>query len=321
MTSTNTDHQPVIDAQINALTSAGLKDRLLLPTHEGYASRVESWWSASSRLKPWCIVQPQNTDEVAKAIVALKDAGVGDFAVRSGGHSHWSGGSNIQDGVTLDLGHLNAVTYNAETKLASIGPAGKWSEVYKQLEDQGVMVAGGRDGNVGVGGFMTGAGNSYFTGKHGFACDSLINAEVVLADGSVVHANKDTNPDLWKALKGGSGNLGIVTRFDMAAFPNREIWGGMRASAKTESEGLIQALINFTDKNHEKPETAFIINFTYMPHMVPDVIVAHVMVDTDGKEEDPIFDGARKVPELFSDIKKRPMSGIAADYVLPHGLQ
>lgn len=314
-------HQHIIDAQINALTSAGLKGRLLLPSDEAYASRVESWWSASSRLKPWCIVQPHNTSEVSKALVALKDAGIGDFAVRSGGHSHWSGGSNIQDGVTLDLGQLNAVTYDPETKLASIGPAGRWSEVYKQLEDRGVMVAGGRDGNVGVGGFMTGAGNSYFTGKYGFACDSLVNAEVVIADGSVIEANADTNPDLWKALKGGSGNLGVVTRFDVATFPSKDIWGGMRASAKTECEGLIKALINFTDRNHEKPETAFIINFTYMPHMVPDIIVAHVMVDTDGKEEDSIFDEARDVPELFSDIKKRPMSGIAADYVLPHGLQ
>ena len=307
--------------QIDALVQAGLKDRILLPHDEGYAARVDSWWSASSRLKPWCIVQPHDTAEVSKAIAALRDCPVGDFAVRSGGHSHWPGGSNIRDGVTLDLGRLSSVTYDPETKLASVGPAGRWSEVYKQLEAQGVMVAGGRDGNVGVGGFMTGAGNSYFTGKCGFACDSLINAEVVLASGEVVSANASSNPDLWKALKGGSGNLGIVTRFDLTTFPAQDIWGGMRASAKTESEALIQALVNFTDRNHEKPETAFIVNWTYMPSMVPDVIVAHVLVDTDGKEGDEIFDEVRGVPELFNDIKKRPMSGIAADYVLPHGMQ
>lgn len=148
-----------------------------------------------------------------------------------------------------------------------------------------------------------------------------MNAEVVLSDGSVMNANAESNSDLWKALKGGSGNSSIVTRFDLTTFPGREIWGGMRASAKTEAKPIIEALVELTDNNHKNPEAAFIINFTYMPKMVPDVVIAHVIVDTEGAENAPVFDSIRNIPELFSDIKKRPVSGIGAEYVLPAGLR
>ena len=251
--------------------------------------------------------------------MTLKNLGKGQFAVRSGGHSHWAGGSNIDNGVVIDLGHLNTTTYNPKTTLASLGPAGRWGDVFKTLEKEGVIVPGGRDGDVGVAGLLTGGGNSYYTGRHGFVCDSLINAEVVLADGRIVQANANENKDLWKALKGGLGNFGIVTRFDVQAFKSGPLWGGIRASDKSHTKDIIKALIDFTNNNHKSPETAFIINFT--ANQSPDIVVAQVLVDTDNKENPPIFKDIQKVPELFNDIKHRPMSGIANDYLLPANLR
>src|SRR6201992_1307956 len=70
-------------------------------------------------------------------------------------------------------------------------------------------------------------GLSFFQGREGPACDGIINHEVVLSDGSIVEANKRNNSDLHKALKGGNNNFGIVTRFDLKAFPQENIWGGM----------------------------------------------------------------------------------------------
>lgn len=312
--------QAVIDAQVSGLIDAGLKDQLLLPTDALYAERIDSWWSASARLRPGCIIQPRTTEDVSRAVRALRDAGVGEFAVRSGGHSHWAGGSNIQHGVTIDLGWLNSVAYDAETKLARIGPGCRWRDVYPALEMQGVAVAGGRDGGVGVGGFLTGGGNSFHTSRYGFGCDSIINAEVVLADGSVVMANSESHPDLWKALKGGSGNLGIVTRFDLSTFPAKDVWGGLRATPHTEIDAMIDALIAFTDKNHKHPEAAVIVNFIYIPAMDPEVIVINLVADTEGQENSPGLDGILSVPEKFRDFKKRPLSVITTDYTMDPGL-
>jgi FAD/FMN-containing dehydrogenase len=171
------------------------------------------------------VVLPRNTEEVSKALTALVNVnpGAGDWhiAVRSGGHSLT--GNNIENGVTIDLGMMNSSNFDASTNTASIQPGGRWAKAYADLEELGVVVTGGRDGGVGVGGLLLGGGYSFFSGHMGMACDSIVNYEVVLANGTVVNANVDENADLWLALKGGSGNFGIVTRFDMMAFPTREL--------------------------------------------------------------------------------------------------
>ncbi|KAF9890062.1 hypothetical protein FE257_006742 [Aspergillus nanangensis] len=127
------------------------------------------------------------------------------------------GSNNIDDGVTIDLGLLNSVTYSPQTKIASLGPGAKWGEVYSYLAKHGRLLAGGRDGGVSAGGVITGGGISYHTCRVGFRCDQVINFEVVLADSRILNANKDTNPTLFKALKGGGNNFGILTRFDVIA--------------------------------------------------------------------------------------------------------
>ena len=113
---------------------------------------------------------------------------------------------------------MNETTFDNETGIASLGPGGTWGPVYAALEPHGVTVTGGRAVDVGVGGFLTGGGNSFYSARTGMVCDAVVNYEVVLASGAIVYANADTHPDLFRALKGGSGNMGIVTRFDMEAF-------------------------------------------------------------------------------------------------------
>jgi FAD/FMN-containing dehydrogenase len=124
------------------------------------------------------------------------------------------------DEIRAHIAYLNATTYNPSTKLASIRPGTNWGEVYKALNDYNVTTVGGRASVVGVGGFTTGGGYSFHSNSRGFACDNVANFEVVLADGSVVNANAHENADLWKSLKGASGNFGFVTRIDeRTSFP------------------------------------------------------------------------------------------------------
>lgn len=309
-----------LNEQCQALVAAGLSSQIYYPEDANYIAREASYWSANAPLSPLCIVQPRNTAEVQKVVKAIAGSS-GNFTVRSGGHGHWRGASDIHDGVTIDLGLFTKVTVNSKSMVASIEPGPNWATVFKTLEGLGAMVAGGRDGGVGVGGFLTGGGNSYYTGMQGFGCDSVVNFEVVLADGSVVNANATSNADLWKALKGGSGNFGIVTRFDMQAFPAVPLWGGLSAAERKHGDTLITELINFSNNNFRNPEDAFIINFTYNPSMFTEVVIAMVTVDVKGKVAPPAFSQIAKVPTILSDLSTRSMSNIATSYILAPGSQ
>lgn len=107
------------------------------------------------------------------------------FAVRAGGHTVWPGSNNIDNGVTVDLGLMQSVTLDKNASTTSIQPGARWKTVYNALDPEGYTVPGGRSGVVGVAGFLTGGGNSFYTARVGFACDNVKNFELVTANGSV----------------------------------------------------------------------------------------------------------------------------------------
>ncbi|KAK7738314.1 hypothetical protein SLS53_006122 [Cytospora paraplurivora] len=164
----------------------------------------------------------------------LHDAGVRNgnskapqFAFRSGGHSFFAGAANINGGVTVDLRSLDSFKLSADQKTASLGGGSRWSHnVYPNLEPYNLAVAGGRLQGVGVGEFVTGGGLNFLGRRDGFACDNIYGYEVVLASGKVVYASATSNRDLWLALKGGSNNFGIITRFDLKTFPLHDMREG-----------------------------------------------------------------------------------------------
>ncbi|KAL2842918.1 hypothetical protein BJY01DRAFT_235845 [Aspergillus pseudoustus] len=248
-----------------SLRDAGLDEVLYLPGSDTYYARISSHWSASAQLHPWAIVQPRNTHEVAKAVKALVEAQDVKFAVRSGGHMHWAGAAGIVNGVTIDLGLMNTTTYDAETKVVSLQPGGYWGASYKELEKYGRMVAGGREGQVGIAGLLLGGGISYYTCRVGFACDQVINYEVVVADGRIVNANKDENPDLFRALKGGGNNFGIVTRFDMITFAARDIRNSTITCSKETGVQVAQALVDFTENLNSHPDDHLLAIWWHVP--------------------------------------------------------
>ncbi|KAL3492131.1 hypothetical protein BJX62DRAFT_250876 [Aspergillus germanicus] len=262
---------------LSSLREAGLGDVLYLRDDPRYEERVSSHWSATAQLRPWAIVQPRNTAEVAKAvkgIVAMQDV---KFAVRSGGHMHWAGASSLTDGITIDLGLMNATTYDTETEIASLQPGGSWLASYKELEKHGRMVAGGREGQVGIGGLLVGGGISYYTCRVGFACDQVVNYEVVLSDGRIVNAKKDENPDLFIALKGGGNNFGIVTRFDMATFPAMDIRNTTITCPKESSMQVAEALVDFTKNLNAHPNDHLLAIWWHVPKATEYNIILDLM--------------------------------------------
>jgi hypothetical protein len=153
-------------------------------------------------------------------------------------HNPIKGSSNIQSGVTIDLSKLTELDVSKDQSYISIGPGNRWEDVYSELDSMGLGTSGGRDASVGVGGLVTGGGISFFSREHGLVCDNVQGFEVVLSNGDIVEANEHSRPDLYRALKGGSSNFGVVTRIDMTTFPSGKMWGGTLFHVDTDATRL-----------------------------------------------------------------------------------
>lgn len=175
-------------------------------------------------MSPACFLYPESTADVSTAIKLLVSNSA-PFTVKCGGHTAYAGGSNIQAGVTIDLVRLNQVTVSEDRETVSIGSGNRWGNVSAVLDPLGLAVVGGRVSQVGVAGLTLGGGISYFSNRRGWACDNVRAFEVVLASGDVVVATPTEHCDLYWALRGGGGShFGVVTRFDLEAFPQGDLW-------------------------------------------------------------------------------------------------
>lgn len=237
---------------------------VLSPQDSLFEARQDSYWSrtAAVNIQPKCILQPTSAQQVSEALKRLNQQSE-YFAVRSGGHMPGAGSNNIVGGVTIDLGRMDWTRFDAASETVDIGPGARWLSVYTELQRHGRVVAGGRDGNVGVAGLLLGGGISYFTARHGFGCDNVIAYEVVLADGRIVTADAENHVDLFRALKGGCGNFGIVTNFRMRTFRSGKAWGGITFYPKEAAPEAVTALVEFTDKVESDPDSNLLCFFAY----------------------------------------------------------
>ena len=216
-------------------------------------------------MSPSCIFQPASADEVSRALKILI-AGQCQFAIKSGGHMPILGANNIDDGITIDLGWLNQTILSPDRSFVSLGAGNTWLNAYRNLAADEVAFPGGVCGTTGVGGVSLGGGESLFQPRVGWVVDNVLNYEIVLASGEVAIVNETKYPDLYKALKGGGSNFGIVTRVDVAVFDQGDMWAGqivVPAFSKTIERALL-ATTAFIEQNNMNPnaglQTAF-INF------------------------------------------------------------
>lgn len=165
----------------------------------------------------------------------------------------------------------------------SVGSGQTWGPLYLEVEKYNLTLVGGREDTVGVSGLTLGGGASFYTGLHGFACDRVVNYEIVLGDGSIVNANANSSTELFKALKGGSNNFGIVTRFDLQTFPATP--GGLYAGLlfmdyDTNKDAVLQQLVRLIDTNEEHRDDAETVSFIYNnPDDTPSIAVQVVNVN------------------------------------------
>lgn len=276
------------------------------------------------------MVLPANATEVSKAVKILT-AGVGGndsacpFAIKSGGHTPTPGANDIDNGITLDLRYINETTLSADHKSVTLGTGSTWISAYTNLNGTGVAFPGGRYGLVGVGGLALGGGLSFVSPKVGWVADNIINFEVVLSSGTIVNANSTNNDDLFHALKGGSGNFGIVTKVEMETFESDgKFWGGSVAYPCNDNTTgqVLSALNNFTTNNHLDQDAAFNSNFIYNTTSGKKEI-ANTLVYAKDVANRPIFQQAQSIqPQLENTAESTTIVALAANTgSLPYGFR
>jgi FAD/FMN-containing dehydrogenase len=187
--------------------------------------RARAVFFSSFDRRPAVIVRPVDAGEVGYVVSLARAQGL-ELAVRSGGHS--SAGHGVSEGgMVLDLSLMNAVEIDPDQRVASVETGATAGEVTVAAAAHDLAIGLGDTASVGIGGLTLGGGVGYLVRKHGLTIDDLLAAELVTADGGLVRADADENPDLFWAIRGGGGNFGVVTRFTFRLHPVETVTGGM----------------------------------------------------------------------------------------------
>ena len=221
-----------------------------------YTSTNSEYWSTTCiALKPSCIIYPSSSRDVT-AILGVLRSNASDpepFAIKSGGHNPNNYFASVDGGPLISTEKLNHIILDPETGIVRFGPGLRWDELADKLDGSGWSAVGGRMGNVGVGGYMLGGGLSFMSQEYGWAANSVLEFELVVANGTVVTASEDRNPDLFRALKGGGNNFGIVTSFTAQAYRQGQVHGGVMVfprSRDTDAK-MLKAIQDFTVYNDD----------------------------------------------------------------------
>jgi alkanesulfonate monooxygenase SsuD/methylene tetrahydromethanopterin reductase-like flavin-dependent oxidoreductase (luciferase family) len=185
---------------------------------------------------PGLVLRPGTAAEVAEALAFARQQNV-PLAVRSGGHGI-SGRSTNDGGIVVDLARLNSIDVTGT--MARVGPGATWGHVAQALAPSGLAMSSGDFGDVGVGGLATAGGIGFLSRRFGLTIDHVTAAEVVLADSRIVRADASENPELFWALRGAGGNFGIVTAFELAAYPLGDVVVAQMVYDATEPAGLLE---------------------------------------------------------------------------------
>ena len=206
--------QHVSPEAVDALR-ADVRGSVLTPA-EGYAD-VRRPFNAMHVDRPALVVRCAGTADVAAAVTFAREQGI-EVTVRGGGHSI-AGLSSTDGGMVIDLSSMRAVDVDPATSIARVQGGAVLGDVDRETQVFGLATPLGGVSETGVAGLTLGGGYGWLRRKFGLACDSVLAAQVVLADGRVVTASADSNQDLFWALRGGGGNFGVVTSFTFRLHP------------------------------------------------------------------------------------------------------
>jgi FAD/FMN-containing dehydrogenase len=257
-----------------------------------YIEEQTQYWSTScSALLPSCIIFPKTVEEVSTVVQILANTSE-SFAIKSGGHNPNNGWSSVAGGPLIAMEHFDQANLDRSTGIVDVGPGNRLDGIAAKLQGSGWTFVGGRIGNTGVGGLVLGGGLSYMSTQYGWAASSVLEYEIVFANGTIGRITKDNHPDLFKALKGGGNNFGVVTNYKLQAHRQGDIWGGNLVYLRTPNKDkqLLQAVRDWTEYN-EDDKAAVIVTAERANINVVDSWIIFLF-----------YDGPTPPPDLFRNF-------------------
>ena len=226
-----------------------LRGRVIGPEDPGYDAARQVYNAMIDR-RPKAIAQVADASDVIQCIRFAAE-NQWPLAIRGGGHNA-AGLGICDDGLVIDFRNLRSVRVDPRTLTVRVDSGCLWGDVDHATAPFGLAVPCGFISTTGVAGLTLGGGVGYLSRKYGLTIDNLLEADVVLADGRLVHASAEENPDLFWALRGGGGNFGVVTSFLFRGNPLGVVTGGPTFWPVEEAEGVLAAFANFMKDSPEE---------------------------------------------------------------------
>ena len=250
---------------------------------------ARSVWNGAHDARPAVIVRCTGVADVIASVGFARSNDL-EIAVRGGGHSI-AGFSTCDDGIVIDLSLMNEVRVDPSAQRAYVGPGAVWGDVDHETQAHGLATTGGLVSTTGVAGFTLGGGIGWTMRKFGLACDNLVAADLVTADGRLLHTSESENPNLLWGLRGGGGNFGIVTQFELALHPlGPTVYAGPVFYPAEAAEPLLRAFRTWSETAPD--DVTALVNLTTAPPLpaIPaewhgKKVVALVAVSTGPLEE------------------------------------
>ena len=281
-----------------------LTGQVFTPEDGGYEDAHRLFIPVYDGVRPAAVAQVADASDIAAVLTIARETGV-ELAIRSGGHSA-AGHSTTDGGIVIDLRSLKSLEIDVESRTAWADSGLTAAEYSNETNAVGLATGLGDTGSVGLGGITLGGGIGFLVRKHGMTIDSLLAAEVVTADGEVVRADEESHPDLFWAIRGGGGNFGVATKFQLRLQPLDTIVGGMMVLPATAD-----TIVGFIAEAEQAPEElSTIANVMSCPPLpfVPEeihgslVIMALVAWCGDIDEGQKVMDRFRRLAQPIADM-------------------
>ncbi len=314
-----------LDATIIEELAAQIRGEIVLPHDSGYDD-TRKVYNAMIDKYPGMIVKCVDVADVIYAVNFGRENNL-LVAVRGGGHN--GGGLGLCDGgLVIDLSGIKFIHVDTAAKTVRVGGGNVWGEVDHATHPLGLAVPAGIISTTGVGGLTLGGGVGHLSRKYGLTIDNLLEADMVLADGSFVTVSASQNTDLFWAIRGGGGNFGIVTSFKFQAHEVKTVFGGPTLWPIERVEEVMEWYHGFIHNATEDLNgfiTTMIIPGAPFPEHLHNKqfcgIVWCYVGDLDKAEE--VFKPIRAMDPLFEHVGEMPYPSIQTlfDGMMPPGLQ
>ncbi len=314
-----------LDTSLREELINNIKGKVIFPEDENYED-ARKIYNAMINKHPGIIVKCFDTTDVINAVNFARDHNI-LIAVRSGGHN--GGGLGLCDGgMVIDLTGIKYVRVNTEDKTVRVGAGNLWGEVDHATHPFGLAIPSGMISTTGVAGLTLGGGVGYLARKYGLTIDSLLEADMVLADGSYVTVNENKNKELFWAIRGGGGNFGIVTSFKFQAHPVSTVFGGPTLWPIEQVEEIMEwydDLIENADEDLNGFIATMIIPGPPFPEFLHNKQFCGIVWCYLGnpKNAEKVFKPIRDMRPIFEHLGEMPYPSIQTmfDGLMPPGMQ